>query len=746
MIKFLDVNISNLSKEEILQKIKDWLNSQSFHYITTPNSEMIVDAQKDAIFKSIHNNADMTLPDTFGMVLWSKILGLPKINRIPGADMAWDVLELAQKQNKSVFLLGGKPGVAKAAAQVIEKKLSGIKIVGAENGGKLAKIKGAWDFDKNLIQKINQSCPDILLIGRGHPHQEYFMWDFRNRLPSVKLAMGIGGTFDFISGKIKRAPKFLRKLGLEWLWRLIQEPWRAARIYKALITFSILVIKNKLMFGRKKIVVRFAPSPTGFLHIGGLRTALYNWILAKQNRGVFILRLEDTDQERHVPESEIDILQSLRWAGIIPDQGLYLDDENQIKERGNCKPYRQSQRLEIYQKYAQELLEKNMAYHCFCSEERLRLMREQQQTKKQPPKYDGHCRNLSSAEVEEKLSNNLSHVIRLKVPEQGTTEFNDNIRDKVAFKNSEIDDQVLIKSDGFPTYHLANVVDDHLMDVNYVIRGEEWLSSTPKHVILYNALGWEPPQYAHLSLLLNPDRSKLSKRSGDVTVKDYREDGYLPEAIINFIATLGWNPKADTEIYDLLEIKKYFKIQDINKSGAVFNREKLDWLNNHYIRQKDLTELTQLCVPYLVKAQLITQYEADQEPVRIGKIIMLFSERMKKLSELPDQAGFFFKKMLKYDKGLLRWKDTDPAETRANLQQLIDYLEEWNEDSFISQNLEQEIKKWINDNGLENGKILWPMRVALSGQEKSPPPFDIAEILGKDETLRRLKQALDIIG
>ena len=743
MIKFLDVEISNLPKEEVLRKIKEWLNSRSFHYITTPNPEMIVDAQTNHEFKNIHNNADLTLPDGFGLVLWAYIRGLGKINRISGADICWDVLAMAQELNKKVFLLGAKPGVAKKAAQQIEKELPKINIVGAESGGKLAKTNGKWEFDANLIETINQFSPDILLIGRGHPHQEYFMSDFRNELPSVKLAMGIGGTFDFISGAIKRAPKFLRIIGLEWVWRLFREPKRFSRIYKALIIFSLLALKNKPM-PDKKLNVRFAPSPTGFLHIGGLRTALYNWIMAKRTSGTFTLRIENTDRARFVEDAEKDILRALEWIDIVPDYGIYLD-KGEIKEHGPHAPYRQSQRLDIYHEHAEKLIKQGMAYYCFCTEDRLKALRDEQARHKQAPRYDKHCRNLSQEEIDNNLKKNIPHVIRLKVPETGETSFDDDIRGKVVFKNTEIDDQVLIKSDKFPTYHLANVVDDHLMEINYIIRGEEWLPSTPKHIILYQAFGWNAPRFAHISLLLNPDKSKLSKRSGDVAVKDLRAEGYLPEAIINFIATLGWNPSADQEIYGIGEIIKHFEIKDTNKSGVVFNREKLDWMNNHYIREKDPRELTNMCIPYLVNANLIKESEAQEKFEWISLVITLFTERMKKLSELAPESGFLFKKELEYSKELLQWKEMEFSEVGENLNLLIDYLKEFDTGQFTAQNLEYKIKELINENGLENGKVLWPMRVALSGKEKSPPPFNIAEILGKEKTIARLEQAVQNI-
>jgi len=492
----------------------------------------------------------------------------------------------------------------------------------------------------------------------------------------------------------------------------------------------------------KKIKVRFAPSPTGYLHIGGLRTALYNWFLAKRHKGTFILRIEDTDQERSVAGAEEDILKSLRWAGLEPDEGLYLREDGQIDQKGKNGPYRQSERLEIYARYAQELLDRGQAYYCFCSEERLQLMREEQQAKKIAPRYDGLCRHLSVKEIKTKLAQNLPHVIRLKVPESGETEFEDTVHGRIKINNQEIDDQVLIKSDGFPTYHLANVVDDHLMGITDVLRGDEWLPSTPKHILLYQSFGWRPPKFSHMPLLLNADRSKLSKRYNDVAVKDYIKDGYLPEAVINFIALLGWNPQADREIYQLDELVKCFDPVDLNKAGAVFNHEKLDWLNNHYLRQRTPKELVKLALPYLTEHQLITAEEASGRGEWLEKVVALFQERLKKLSDLPNQASFLFKKMLKYDQELLRWKGMSEEEVKDSLDKLINLLKAWPDCDFTTQKLEQGIKAWIEREHLENGRVLWPMRVALSGLEKSPPPFEIAAILGKEKTLDRLKKAL----
>jgi nondiscriminating glutamyl-tRNA synthetase len=312
------------------------------------------------------------------------------------------------------------------------------------------------------------------------------------------------------------------------------------------------------------IRTRFAPSPTGFVHIGSLKMALVDYLIAKQNNGKFILRIEDTDQERFVEGAMESLLRTLNWAGIKPDEGVEFDSNNKIVQVGDKGPYIQSERLDIYKKYVEELINNGHAYYCFCSKERLDEVRKVQELNKQPTGYDGHCRNLSLTEAKKRIEAGESAVVRMKMPHEGITKFTDLIRGVVEFQNSLIDDQVLLKSDGFPTYHLAVVVDDHLMEISHVIRGEEWLSSTPKHLVLYEMFGWQPPKFAHLPLLLNPDRSKLSKRQGDVSVEDYKNKGYLPEAMINFIAFLGWNPGGEKEIYSLDELIKEFSLDKVN--------------------------------------------------------------------------------------------------------------------------------------------------------------------------------------
>jgi len=462
--------------------------------------------------------------------------------------------------------------------------------------------------------------------------------------------------------------------------------------------------------------VRFAPSPTGYLHIGGLRTALYNYLYAKNQGGVFVLRIEDTDRERYVEGAVEKLIETLRLVGLNHDEG----------------PFVQSERNELYQKYGQQLLGQGHAYKCFCSKERLDEVRKQQQLAKMPTKYDRRCSELSDDEVQSKINADEPFVIRMKIPE-GKTVFDDVIRGKITIENKEVDDQVLIKSDGFPTYHLANVVDDHEMKITHVIRGEEWLSSVPKHVILYQMFEWEAPAFAHLPLILNPDKSKLSKRQGDVAVEDYLAKGYLPEALINYVATLGYNPKGDQEVYDLEEFIKLFDLSKVNSSGAVFNVEKLDWMNGHYIREKSVDDLVKLVQPFLDK-----EVDADL----LNKIVVIEQERLVRLDQIVEIVDMYIKDP-EYDSEILIWKKADQEDAKQNLSAAIEFIESMEDKDFKSVDLvEKAIKGYISSKELQNGNVLWPIRVALSGKKASPGPFELIWVLDKKETLKRLRQAL----
>lgn len=476
---------------------------------------------------------------------------------------------------------------------------------------------------------------------------------------------------------------------------------------------------------------RIPPSPTGFMHVGNLRTALFDYLLAKKHGGIFLLRIEDTDRERLVDGATESIIQTLAWAGIEPDEGPYLKN-GKLLEVGDNGPYVQSKRLSIYNEHIQGLLEQNHAYYCFCTKDRLDDLRQMQQANKQATGYDGHCRTLSVEEVKKRLEAGEQHVIRLKVPNTGKTEFTDLIRGTVSVENARIDDQVLMKADGFPTYHLAVVVDDHLMNVTHVIRGEEWVSSTPKHVLLYTMFGWELPAFAHLPLLVNEKKQKLSKRHGDVAVEDFIEQGYLPEALINFLAFLGWNPGDDREIMNLDELIQAFDVAKVSKSAAVFNREKLDWYNKQYMMNMNLDELTERAKPFFKKAGI-----GDEDMMR--KAVALERSRANTLAELVDATAFLFADSLEYDRSLLAWKKSTYEDAKQKITELSQLLEaiptgEWNQET-----LDARIFKWIEKKAYGKGDVLWPMRVALSGEKHSPGPTEIAAALGKEGTIRRLQ-------
>ena len=490
-----------------------------------------------------------------------------------------------------------------------------------------------------------------------------------------------------------------------------------------------------------KVRVRFPPSPTGYLHIGGLRTALYNYCFAKQHGGTFILRIEDTDRERYVEGGVEAIITALHRSHISYEEGPILKDGH-LEQVGDFGPYVQSERLNLYKKYADDLLASGHAYHCFCTSEELEALRTEQQLQKLPTKYNRKCLNLTKVEIDErlaKLTDGDDHVIRMHVPE-GETVLEDIIRGKIVIKNNELDDQVLMKSDGFPTYHLANVVDDHTMEVSHVIRGEEWISSTPKHILLYQMFGWEAPQFAHLPLLLNADHSKLSKRQGDVAVEDYLDKGYLPEALLNFVALMGYNPKGDQELYSLQELVDLFDLSKVNPSGAVVNFDKLKWMNEHYIRQKSADELMELVKPFLDKAGKTI------EPELLKRVLDVEKQRLTTLADIVEHVDGYVQ-LASYEPTLLVWKKADATDAKANLTSLKELLEGLNESQFASMaNLEEAIKAHIAEKGLSNGNVLWPLRVSLSGSAESPGPFELAWALGKDEVLRRIDTAIQKLG
>jgi glutamyl-tRNA synthetase len=479
-----------------------------------------------------------------------------------------------------------------------------------------------------------------------------------------------------------------------------------------------------------KVRVRFAPSPTGYLHIGGLRTALYNYLFAKHSEGEFILRIEDTDRTRYVEGAVENLLSTLDWSGLNFNEGP--------GKEGSYGPYMQSQRLEIYNKHIELLLENKHAYYCFCSPERLKELREEQQKKGLQPMYDKHCLNLSETEINAKLNMNLPHVVRLNVEADKIIKIEDAIRGEVEINSNIVDDQVLIKSDGYPTYHLANVVDDHLMKITHVIRGEEWLSSTPKHVILYDYFSWEKPVFAHLPLLLNPDRSKLSKRQGDVAVEDYREKGYLKEALLNFVALLGWNAGDDKEFYYINELIEKFTLERVNKAGAIFNIEKLNWLNEVHIRNKPNAEILNMLKQELFKSKYKESLFNDGY---LLKVIEAMKERVSFIKDFIEKCTYFYEQPKEFDESVIkkRWRKDTPEQLSKLKEQFINLVNPSRED------YEQALKKTAEDLNIGNGKLIHPLRLAVSGTGSGPGVFDIVDTLGKDETISRIEFALTAI-
>jgi nondiscriminating glutamyl-tRNA synthetase len=490
-----------------------------------------------------------------------------------------------------------------------------------------------------------------------------------------------------------------------------------------------------------KIRVRFAPSPTGQVHVGSLRTALYNYLFAKKNDGDFLLRIEDTDKNRFVEGSSDELIGVLEWAGIDYAEGVYLED-GKIVQRGENGPYIQSERLEIYKKYADQLVKEGKAYYCFCEPERLSKMREDQVAQKQAPKYDQYClRNVSVEEINKNLKSNCPYTIRLKVPQDEIITVDDLIRGKVSINSNTIDDQILLKSDGFPTYHLANVVDDHLMGITHVIRAEEWLSSTPKHILLYRAFGWDAPQFAHLPLLLSTDKKKLSKRMGDVAVEDYIQKGYLKEAVMNFVALLGWNPGEGStqEIFTMSELIEKFDLRKVHKAGAVFDLKKLDWLNAQYIKKLSIDELYKMSLKYFEQKDFFQNTDSEKKSEEyLKKVLTIEQERLDNLSGVGESNKFFFSD-IKYGKELLKWKDMPDETLKNNLGKSKNILENINDADWTRENLE---KILLEAAGEKRGEFLWPLRAALTGEQKSPSPSDVAWVLGKTESLKRLEKAI----
>lgn len=496
----------------------------------------------------------------------------------------------------------------------------------------------------------------------------------------------------------------------------------------------------------KQVRVRFAPSPTGPLHIGGVRTALFNYLFAKKNNGIFYIRIEDTDQNRYVKGAEQYILESLEWLGISPDETVGINEK--------FGPYRQSERKELYEQYAQQLINSGCAYYAFDTTEALDAHRKQHEEQGKTFIYNHHNREklnnslvLSKEEVAEKIAAGEEYVIRFKTPVDEILHLHDRIRGEIKFDSNLLDDKVLFKSDGMPTYHLANIVDDHLMETTHVIRGEEWLPSMPLHVLLYKAFGWEAPEFAHLPLILKPvGNGKLSKRDGDKLgfpvfplewnsgesiSTGYKEAGFFPEAVLNFLALLGWNDGTEKELFSKEELIERFDLDRVHKSGAKFDPEKNKWFNHQYLIQRDNSELAS------AYAEILQEKGIEIDLQKLTKIVSLIKERANFVSEFWDLSDYFFEAPTQYDaKATKNWKD-ETADLMKQVSTVISSV-----DTFTSTAVEIKVKSWMTDNEIGMGKIMQPLRLSIVGALKGPDLFEIIELIGKDETLKRIEHAI----
>lgn len=475
--------------------------------------------------------------------------------------------------------------------------------------------------------------------------------------------------------------------------------------------------------------VRIAPSPTGPLHLGTARAALYNYLYAKKEGGVFVLRIEDTDLERSDEKYTTQIIEGLEWLGIHWDEGPTLEQ----REKGKFGPYFQTKRTETYEKHIQKLLDEDKAYLCYCTKEELDTERKEMEKKGIAPIYSGKCCDLADDQKELFKKEERNSIIRYRVPDKTLT-YKDMVRGEISFETKLIGDISIARDIKTPLYNLAVVIDDYTMEISHVIRGEDHVSNTPKQILLGEALGFPVPEYGHLPLILNEDKTKLSKRKTKVTVDDYKQEGYLPEALLNFMLLLGWNPKTEEEIFSLREMEKKFDLKGVHKGGAVFTKEKLDWVNTQYLRKLSADELLEISLPFLEKGGIPLD---DKEYVK--KAIVLEQERIKKLSDLPEMVKFFFGD-IDYDPALLVWKKSDPAVIKENLKIALEFFESLDEKHWTEKNIEEGLKKIIQEKGLKNGEILWPIRVALTGEEKSPGPFEVAGVLGKERVLDRIEK------
>lgn len=482
-----------------------------------------------------------------------------------------------------------------------------------------------------------------------------------------------------------------------------------------------------------EVRVRFAPSPTGYLHIGGARTALFNWLFARKMGGKLILRIEDTDTERLKEDSVSQILASLKWLGLNWDEGP--------EAGGECGPYYQSERRELYSKYAQQLLDEGKAYYCFCTPADLEAEREKQRAAKQPFRYARTCRNLDPEVAKARAAAGEPYSVRIKIPTEGSITVHDLIHGDVTFNMDQFDDFVIVKSNGMPTYNFAVVVDDHLMGMTHVLRAEEHLSNTPKQLLIYEALGFEPPKFGHMPMILAPDRSKLSKRHGATSVEEFRAQGYLPEAIINYLTLLGWGPGDEREIFTLEETVKLFELEQMSKKAAVYDTKKLTWMNGQYLSELPLEKILPEAETFFIKDGLVTKEWLAENREYFAKLVDTVRVRVKTLQEVADASAYFFKDVEAYDeKGVAKHFKPEAAEL---LEKCIAALEA--DEVFDLTSTEAIYNKIAADNGLALGKVIHPTRLALTGRTVSPGMFDVMVLLGKEKTLARMRKAVEYI-
>lgn len=484
----------------------------------------------------------------------------------------------------------------------------------------------------------------------------------------------------------------------------------------------------------KKVRVRYAPSPTGHLHIGGARTALFNYLFAKHYNGSFVVRIEDTDIERNVEGGEASQLDNLRWLGIIPDETVDIG--------GPYAPYRQTERLEIYKKHAEELLERGLAYKCFCTPEELEASREAQRAKGiAAPVYDGKCRHLTKEEIAEKEAQGIPYTIRFKVPENVTYKFNDIVRGEVTFESKDIGDWVIMKANGIPTYNFAVVIDDHYMDITHVFRGEEHLSNTPKQMMIFDAFGWEYPEFGHLTIIVNENHKKLSKRDESIIqfVSQYKELGYLPEAMFNFFALLGWSPEGEEEIFTKEELIKIFDEKRLSKSPSMFDRNKLTWMNNQYIKKLSLDEVVNLALPHLQKAGLLPEELSEEQKEWAQKLIGLYQNQMSYGAEIVELSSLFFKDEIEYEEEaqeVLAWEHI--KEVISSFKQQLESSE-----TFDAASIKAAMKAVQKETGHKGKNLFMPIRVVTTGQTHGPDLANTIELIGKEKVFDRLENFLN---